>query len=194
MQFSLCLQCKVDITNKHRGAKFCSRSCGATYNNAKRGRTKKICNNCSTPHDKTGKYCDQKCATEYHMKTTASQRFEKGEITDRRALRRVMIHQRGYQCEDDRCNRSEWNGEPIPLEVHHIDGNAGNNMPDNLQMLCCNCHGMTHQSLGGNRGNGRKSRGLPTHETFVHLSANYTTSWLTPQTPMMINHRRSSHR
>lgn len=30
---------------------------------------------------------------------------------------------------------------PIQLEIHHRDGVHSNNTPDNLQVLCRNCHG-----------------------------------------------------
>ena len=31
----------------------------------------------------------------------------------------------------------------IPLEVHHKDGNHENNLEENLQLLCPNCHAQT---------------------------------------------------
>lgn len=44
-------------------------------------------------------------------------------------------------CES--CGNKEWMNNPIPLEVHHIDGDRTNNEVDNLQLLCCNCHALT---------------------------------------------------
>lgn len=38
------------------------------------------------------------------------------------------------------CGRTEWNGQPIPLELHHKDGNSYNHSLENLQILCLNCH------------------------------------------------------
>jgi len=43
-----------------------------------------------------------------------------------------------HQCES--CQRTSWLDAPIPLELHHIDGNRENNRLDNLQILCPNCH------------------------------------------------------
>ena len=43
----------------------------------------------------------------------------------------------------DICGNTKWNGEDIPLEVHHIDGNHDNNKLSNIQFLCPNCHAST---------------------------------------------------
>jgi 5-methylcytosine-specific restriction endonuclease McrA len=51
-----------------------------------------------------------------------------------------------YQCE--RCKRSKWLGQPIPLELHHRDGNRLNNKFENLQLLCANCHALTPNNSG----------------------------------------------
>lgn len=41
------------------------------------------------------------------------------------------------------CTLSEWMGEKLPLELHHIDGDRFNNQLENLQILCPNCHSLT---------------------------------------------------
>lgn len=41
------------------------------------------------------------------------------------------------------CGITEWNGNPISMELHHIDGNRFNHSLENLQMLCPNCHSQT---------------------------------------------------
>ena len=52
--------------------------------------------------------------------------------------------QEGYKehkCEC--CGLSVWNDLPIPLELHHKDGNRTNHKFENLQLLCPNCHAQT---------------------------------------------------
>ena len=54
-----------------------------------------------------------------------------------------------HRCEC--CGRTTWNDIPIPLQVHHIDGNHNNNSIDNLQMLCPNCHSLTENWCSKNQ-------------------------------------------
>lgn len=51
-------------------------------------------------------------------------------------------------CES--CQLTTWFGDPIPLELHHIDGNNTNNNLSNLQLLCPNCHARTDNYRGKN--------------------------------------------
>lgn len=53
-------------------------------------------------------------------------------------------------CEN--CNLTEWLGNKILLELHHIDGNHFNNELSNIQLLCPNCHANTPNYRGNNMG------------------------------------------
>lgn len=48
------------------------------------------------------------------------------------------------------CGLSEWQGLPIPLALHHINGERHDNRLENLQILCANCHGLTDNWAGRN--------------------------------------------
>lgn len=50
------------------------------------------------------------------------------------------------KCE--KCGRTEWEGEQIPLELHHINGDRLDNRIENLQLLCPNCHTLTDNYCG----------------------------------------------
>lgn len=41
------------------------------------------------------------------------------------------------------CQLTEWNGQSMPLELHHINGSRKDNSLSNLQILCPNCHAQT---------------------------------------------------
>lgn len=41
-----------------------------------------------------------------------------------------------------------WQGYPLPLEVDHMDGDWRNNLPENLRLLCPNCHSATDTYRG----------------------------------------------
>lgn len=57
------------------------------------------------------------------------------------------------QCENPKCGITEWCGEPITLELHHINGNHYDNRLENLVLLCPNCHSQTSNFRGKKNGN-----------------------------------------
>ena len=141
----LCKQCQLAIPYVKRFTNdFCSHSCSATYSNTRRkckGKTKPLKEN-------------------HSLHAQRFTRFELGLIKERPTLRNLLIETRGNTC--SKCNLlALWHGEPLTLIVDHKDGNAGNNLPDNLQLLCPNCNSQTPTFSGRNRGSGRKARGLP---------------------------------
>lgn len=65
-------------------------------------------------------------------------------------VRRKLLEEgyKEYKCEC--CGNTEWLGNPIPLEVHHRDGNRNNNTLENFELLCPNCHAFTDSYRGKN--------------------------------------------
>ena len=49
-------------------------------------------------------------------------------------------------CEN--CGLEKWEGQDIPLEIHHINGVNTDNRKENLQLLCPNCHALTNNYRG----------------------------------------------
>lgn len=65
-------------------------------------------------------------------------------------LRLLQEKVKQHICE--KCGNTKWLENPIPLELHHIDGNSENNSLENIQFLCPNCHTLTDNY----RGKGKK--------------------------------------
>ncbi|HSK21618.1 MAG TPA: HNH endonuclease [Egicoccus sp.] len=67
-------------------------------------------------------------------------------------VRRRLITEglKEHRCE--RCQRREWCGAPIPLELDHVNGDAWDNRIENLRLLCPNCHALTPTYRGRNIG------------------------------------------
>ena len=53
-----------------------------------------------------------------------------------------------HKCEC--CGLETWLGRPIPLELHHKDGDRHNNTIENFALLCPNCHAFTESYRGKN--------------------------------------------
>lgn len=56
---------------------------------------------------------------------------------------------KNLKCE--KCGREKWEGEDIPLQLHHINGCHNDNRINNLQLLCPNCHALTENYCGKNK-------------------------------------------
>lgn len=135
-----CLLCQEPIPyDKRFDNKYCSSSCSATANNLRRPKKPK-------PPNKS-------------LHNQMMERFHAGILTKRPSIRKALIETRGNKC--SKCGLNPiWENSPLIMTVEHIDGNAGNNSPENLCLLCPNCHSQTPTFCGKNIGNGRQSRGL----------------------------------
>lgn len=58
------------------------------------------------------------------------------------SLLKSLVMIRGYRkCES--CGITQWLGQEVFLQVHHINGEHSDNRLENLMMICPNCHTLT---------------------------------------------------
>lgn len=73
----------------------------------------------------------------------------------------VSNHVRKWLSEEfgEKCSKCGWGErhtvtQRVPVQVDHIDGDPNNHRPENLRLLCPNCHSLTATYGGLNRGRG----------------------------------------
>lgn len=71
-----------------------------------------------------------------------------GRECNRVYLRRRLVEAGLKENRCERCGLDEWLGEPIPLELHHLNGVRDDNRLENLQVLCPTCHALTDTYAG----------------------------------------------
>lgn len=164
---------KSEIPYKAKVKKFCNSSCAASYNNKGKRKnykegvdydTPKFCLNCNKAIQREKKYCSRNCQTEYEQKEWEKKWFA-GEVSGNNNSAWVQPSDRVrtylFRKYNNKCAECGW-GETnpftgnIPLEIHHKDGNSHNTTPDNVVLLCPNCHSLTENYRVANKGNGRR--------------------------------------
>lgn len=151
-----CRLCDKIIPFVKRMNDYCSHSCSAAYNNGRRHSNLQPhpCLWCGKEinNRKIRVYCSHECRINFNLDKSFKKIKDgtyKRTWSGNPLLKKFLIKERGYRCEE--CGGETWRGKPIPLNVHHVDGDASNNYPDNIKLLCLNCHGITNNFGSKNR-------------------------------------------
>ena len=116
------------------------------------------CLNCGKILKPGNKYCNNKCQREKNRKDSTEDWLKHPDKykQPKSFMRYWLIEQHGEKCYQ--CGWNEVNPymNKIPLDMHHIDGNSKNHYPQNLILLCPNCHSLTKNYKMGNQGKGRE--------------------------------------
>lgn len=66
-------------------------------------------------------------------------------------LKQRLIKEGLFEHRCGKCQLTEWNGKPIPLDLDHINGISTDHRIENLTLLCRNCHAQTDTFCGKNK-------------------------------------------
>jgi 5-methylcytosine-specific restriction endonuclease McrA len=137
-------------------AKFCSIEC---QNHKQYQRPTFECHRCknlftSSPSRRgKRKYCSIECSEAAQIERNADIRKkrrdriaklrEKGLVGNSGAASRKRI----FLIKEAKCMVCGYDEYKCCLDVHHIDGNPGNNISENLSILCVMCHRKVHRKI-----------------------------------------------
>lgn len=123
-----------------------------------------FCKNCGMEindksyHHRT--FCSNKCQGEYRSKATVEEWKQNPEKFNNPSGY-IFIREYLKKLHDNTCELCGWKEINIytglvPLQVHHINGDCTDNRFENLQLLCPNCHSLTENFGGRNKGNSKR--------------------------------------
>jgi hypothetical protein len=137
-----------------RGARTCSRVCADALRRSRPGPPCRRCGTTDRLHARTGPYCSWACYNEdrYENGPWASwlKGWLAGEISgttengkpDHR-VRQALVATRGQRCEQCGWNKINPASGRVPLHMDHKTGDRSRNRPEEVWLLCPNCHSLT---------------------------------------------------
>lgn len=156
-----CVVCGAPLTGNQR--KYCSPKCSSIGSHVKYEHVCEMCGKIFVGY-KDAKFCSSSCASKYGVSLYVK-KWKNGEklinpnVSFPKSIRKYLLDIYNNKCQI--CGFEGYNkttGNSI-LQIHHKDGNSGNNSVENLQLLCPNCHAMTENFMALNKGkSARKER------------------------------------
>lgn len=141
-----CSNRDINRAKEGSGLNYCSRECFCT---SRRNPVLVECQECqkqlirtlSTTSERN--FCSKSCSAKYYN------RFRVGEKHPNFIAQATIknYRARGLQYYGAVCRNCGYDKYEAMLDVHHIDGNRGNNSMENLQVLCIWCHGLLTRNV-----------------------------------------------
>ena len=108
-----------------------------------------------------GDYCSINCSIEYKKKIKYLDYIDNQEKycyeRDMKFIKKYVLIDQSSKC--DVCGiENIWNGKPLNFVLDHIDGNASNNLRENLRLVCSNCDSQLDTYKSKNKNSARKKR------------------------------------
>ena len=156
-----CPFCNEPISYEKRENIYCNSTCAASAYRSKTSRLKGTCHRCNCAISSQNTECTPCWYTRISAGGAGAGegRRPKSMLDDMKtdaSRKRVLIYESGRRCAV--CSLEEWQGEKIPIELDHIDGDCFNNSRENLRLLCPNCHAQTPTYRGKNIGRGKRPK------------------------------------
>lgn len=96
-------------------------------------------------------------STEHFIQIKSNKTFTEEEVfcenslAKQQTVRRLYLKQKDVEYKCAICGTlPAWNGQPLALQLDHIDGDNTNHSLDNIRWLCPNCHSQTRTFAGKN--------------------------------------------
>lgn len=120
--------------------RFCSQECFGLHRNPRRSCEE--CGNCIKSTRNYRRFCSVACSNKHRRGIVYDGTRSKDRALTVKEYREAAFNAFGRICV--LCGIGEfWQGQPLTLQVDHINGDRYNNSLDNLRVLCPNCHSQT---------------------------------------------------
>lgn len=158
--------CQTVFVTLYKNKVFCNKTCSNEWNKKflpKDNSRSIVCPKCSGAKTQYAIYC-KLCSGEERI-TLKIQSWLSGEwrggtdLNLSETIRLYLLEQENYTCSKPGCGFNTMHpvdGKTV-LEINHIDGDGSNHSPENLEVICPNCHALTPNYRARNMGNGRKT-------------------------------------
>ena len=154
-----CIVCQQKFSPKYTKNIYCSRSCSARINNSKHPkRIKKTVNYCKCGKEIAYQSINcQQCDTDIKANNIL-ELWRSNNITSYKLpnpVRKFLLEKANFSCIKCGFNTPHPIDNKTVLEINHINGNGIDHSPNNLEVICPNCHALTSSYRGRNAGHGR---------------------------------------